>query len=132
MRRQRIGSDTEWEERVGYSRAVRVGDRVFVAGTTATGEDGAVVEGDAYEQTRRALANVERALEEAGASLADVVRTRLYVTDADDWEAVGRAHEEAFGDVRPAATLLEVSRLVDPAMCVEVEVDAVVDEADRE
>ncbi|MFD1511690.1 RidA family protein [Halomarina rubra] len=127
MRRQRVQSGTEWEEKVGYSRAVRVGNRVFVAGTTATDED-EVVDGDAYDQTKRAIENVERGLTEAGASLDDVVRTRLYVTDADDWELVGRAHEEAFGDVRPAATLVEVSRLVDPAMCVEVEVDAVVDE----
>lgn len=127
MRRQRVRSGTEWEERVGYSRAVRVGRRVVVSGTTATDEDGAVVDGDAYEQTARAIRNVDRALTEAGASLDDVVRTRLYVTDVEaDWEAVGRAHEEAFGEVRPAATMVEVSRLVDPAMRVEVEVDAVV------
>jgi len=130
MRRQRIESGTEWEETVGYSRAVRVGRQVFVAGTTATDENGDVVDGDAYEQTTQVLGNVERALEEAGASFDDVVRTRTYVTDADDWEAVGRAHEEAFGEVRPAATLVEVSRLVDPALCVEIEVDAVVDTVD--
>ncbi|MWG36630.1 RidA family protein [Halomarina oriensis] len=127
MRRQRVQSGTEWEKRVGYSRAVRVGRRVFVAGTTATDDSGAVLDGDAYEQTARVLRNVERALTEAGASLDDVVRTRMFVTDADDWEQVGKAHEEAFGDVRPAATMVEVSRLVDPAMCVEIEVDAVVD-----
>ena len=132
MRRQRVQSGTEWEEHVGYSRAVRVGRRVVVSGTTATGADGAVVDGDAYGQTTRAIRNVERALTEAGASLDDVVRTRLYVTDIEeDWEAVGEAHAEAFGEVRPAATMVEVSGLVDPAMRVEVEVDAVCgDEAD--
>ena len=128
MRRKRVQSGTEWEERVGYSRAVRVGDRVVVSGTTATDEEG-VVDGDAYEQTARAIRNVERALTEAGADLHDVVRTRMYVTDIeDDWEAVGQAHAEAFGEARPAATMVEVSRLVDPAMRVEIEVEAVVDD----
>jgi enamine deaminase RidA (YjgF/YER057c/UK114 family) len=130
MRRQRVRSDTEWEQRVGYSRAVRVGPQVFVSGTTATDEDGNVVAGDAHEQTRRAIRNVERALEEAGASLDDVVRTRISVTDADDWEAVGRAHEAAFGEARPAATMVEVSRLIDPDLCVETEVDALVGNGD--
>ena len=127
MERQRVASGTEWESRVGYSRAVRVGDRVLVSGTTATDEDGDVVGGTPAEQTRRALSNVERALEEAGASLADVVRTRLYVTDVDDWEAIGEVHGEFFGDVRPAATMVEVSALIDPALCVEVECEAVVE-----
>jgi enamine deaminase RidA (YjgF/YER057c/UK114 family) len=126
MERQRIGSGTEWESRVGYSRAVRVGDRVLVSGTTATDEAGDVVGGTPVEQTRRALSNVERALVEAGAPLADVVRTRLYVTDIDDWEAIGEVHGEFFGDVRPAATMVEVSALVDPDLCVEVECEAVV------
>lgn len=130
MRRQRIASDTEWEERVGYSRAVRVGPQVVVSGTTATDEDGEVVAGDAHEQTRRAIRNVERALAAADASLDDVVRTRIYVTDVDDWEAVGRAHEAAFGEVRPAATMVEVSRLIDPDLCVEIEADAVVGDDD--
>lgn len=113
---------------MGYSRAVRVDGQVHVAGTTATDDDGEVVgAGDPYAQTKRALANVESALAEAGATPADVVRTRLYVVDADDWEAVGRAHAETFGDARPAATMVEVSRLVDPAMLVEVEATAVVD-----
>jgi enamine deaminase RidA (YjgF/YER057c/UK114 family) len=129
VERRHVSSGTEWEDRVGYSRAVRVGGQVHVAGTTATDDDGAVVGGDdPYAQTRRALANVETALSEAGATPADVVRTRVYVVDADDWAAVGRAHAETFGDARPAATMVEVSRLVDPAMLVEVEATAVVDE----
>lgn len=132
MERQRIGSGTEWESRVGYSRAVRIGDRVLVSGTTATDEDGEVVGGTPAEQTGRALSNVERALDEAGASLADVVRTRIYVTDIDDWEAIGRVHGEFFGDVRPAATMVEVSALVDPELVVEVECEAVVEETSDE
>lgn len=129
MARKRVSSGTEWESAVGYSRAVRVGARIEVSGTTATDESGSVVgRGDAEEQARVAIGNVETALTEAGASLADVVRTRLYVTDVADWEAVGRAHGEAFGDVRPATTLVEVSGLVDPAMLVEVEAEAVVDD----
>ena len=129
MARRRISSGTEWESAVGYSRAVRVGDRVEVSGTTATDDDGEVVgRGDAAEQTRVAIGNVEAALVEAGSGLEDVVRTRLFVTDVDDWEAVGRAHGEAFGEVRPASTLVEVSALVDPAMLVEVEAVAVVDD----
>lgn len=126
MERRRISSGATWESTVGYSRAVRVGDRVLVSGTTATDEDGRPIDGDAYDQTAHALSTVEAALEEAGATLDDVVRTRLYVVDADDWEAVGRAHAEAFGDVRPAATMVEVSRLIDPGLLVEVEVEAVV------
>lgn len=128
MDHQRVSTGTEWEEQVGYSRAVRVGDVVRVSGTTATDDDGEVLgEDDPYAQARRALANVEGALADAGAGVEDVVRTRLYVTDADDWEAVGQAHGELFGDVRPASTLVEVSRLVDPAMLVEIEAEAVVD-----
>jgi enamine deaminase RidA (YjgF/YER057c/UK114 family) len=127
MDRQRVSTDTEWEQQVGYSRAVRTGDTVRVAGTTATDEDGELVGvGDPHAQASQALANVQTALEETGASLGDVVRTRIYVADADDWEAVGRAHGEYFGDVRPATTLVEVSRLVDPEMLVEVEAEAVV------
>lgn len=128
MERTRVSSGTEWEEKVGYSRAVRAGNQVHVSGTTATGDDGEVVApGDPYAQTVRAIENVAAALADAGAGLDDVVRTRLYVTDVDDWPAVGRAHEEAFGDVRPAATMVEVNRLIDPELVVEVEAVAVVD-----
>ncbi len=123
MERKTVSSGTEWESKVGYSRAVRTGDEVHVSGTTATDEDGDLVgEGDAYEQTAQALSNVEDALSEAGASVEDVVRTRLYVTDVErDWEEVGEAHAEVFGDVRPATSMVEVSRLIDPEMLVEIE-----------
>ena len=128
MDRQTVSSGTEWESRVGYSRAVRTGDRVFVSGTTATDEDGEIVGvGDPEAQTERAIANVERALEDAGATLDDVVRTRMFVTDVDDWEAIGRAHEAAFGDVRPATSMVQVERLIDPELLVEIEAEAVVE-----
>lgn len=132
MERQRVSTGTEWELRVGYSRAVRIGDggagdRVLVSGTTATDDnDDPMHLGDPYRQTVCALDSVEAALVEANAGVDDVVRSRLYVADADDWEAVGRAHGERFGEVRPACTLVEVSRLVEPAFLVEIEVEAIV------
>ena len=122
MDRERVSSGTEWESAVGYSRAVRVGDEIHVSGTTATDDDGQVVGvGDPYAQTVQALDNVAAALSALDASLDDVVRTRLFVTDIDDWEAIGRAHADAFGDVRPATTMVQVERLIDPEMLVEVE-----------
>lgn len=128
MERTRISTGTEWESRVGYSRAVRVGPHVHVSGTTATDEDGELVGiGDAATQTEQALANVESALHRAGADLQDVARTRVYVTEIDRWEAVGDVHGDFFGDIRPAQSLLEVSGLVDDRMLVEVEAEAYVD-----
>lgn len=123
--RKNISSSTPWESIVGYSRAVRIGNHIWVAGTTATDEHGQVVgKGNAAEQTRYVLQKIERALEEAGASLTAVVRTRLFVTHIADWETIGRVHGEFFGEVRPAATMVEVSRLIDTEHLVEIEVDA--------
>ena len=121
----RFGSGAPWEPVVGYSRVVVRGDTAWVSGTTST-VDGAVAHpGDAAAQTRQALTNVQRALERAGFALADVVRTRMFVTDISQWEEIGRAHGEVFGDIRPATTMVQVAALIDPAHLVEIEADAV-------
>ena len=128
MTRVNYSTNSPWEPIVGYSRAVRCGAHVFVTGTTATGPEGRLVGiGSAYEQTVQILRNIESVLQRAGAGLRHVVRTRIYVTDITQWKEIGRAHRECFGDIRPCATMVEVSRLIEPEMLVEIEADAVID-----
>ncbi len=127
MSRKNFSSGTAWEKQVGYSRAVRIDNLICVSGTTAVDEDDNIVgPGDPYTQARFALLKIQRAVEEAGASLGDIIRTRVYVTNTDNWEAVARAHAEILGDIHPASTLIEVRRLIAPEMLVEIEADAVI------
>lgn len=126
MARQNVSTGGPWEAKIGYSRAVRVGSSVQVSGTTAMTPSGLVGKGDPYEQTIQTFKTIENALKEAGASLADVVRTRIYMANIDQWQEVGRAHGDIFGNIRPATTMVEVKRLIDPDMLVEIEADAII------
>jgi enamine deaminase RidA (YjgF/YER057c/UK114 family) len=133
MQRKNVSSETQWELILGYSRVVRLGDSVYVSGTTATDKEGNIVGvADPYAQAIQVIKNIQTALQAVGASLKDVVRTRMYVTDINNWKKVGQAHAEFFKQIRPASTLVEVSRLINPEILVEMEVDAIVNTAQNE
>lgn len=131
MARVNISTNSTWESAVGYSRVVRVGSHIYVSGTTATGEGGRLVgKGDAHAQAIQTLTNIETALHSAGASLTDIVRTRIYVTDIGQWQEIGRAHCAFFGEIRPATSMVQVTRLIDPDMLVEIEAEGLIDKRD--